>query len=186
MPLSIRREKLSLQYILQSKSNAANPTYECVSKPKYPFLFEARQHVIPTLGICLKQQMEEVGINYDTVAQSSYPSIPLWTLRKYLGNKRNTPPDLHLAMFRQLKSLFCDYTYIYSDGSEDVAAVAAAVVSEAMNRSRWLQDNKSVFSAEAYAILHAVDSIKLTAGKKVVIFSDSLACLHTIARSLVF
>ena len=49
-----------------------------------------------------------------------------------------------------------------------------------MNRSCQLPDNSSVFSAEAYAILLTIDLIKLTAGKKIVIFSDSLSCLQAI------
>ena len=32
MPLSLRRDKLSLQYILKFKSNPSNPTYDCVFK----------------------------------------------------------------------------------------------------------------------------------------------------------
>lgn len=188
MPLSLRREKLSLQYILKLKSNPANPTYDCVFKPKYPLLFEARQHVIPTLGIRLKQQMEDVGINYNTVAQFSYPAVPLWTLSSAvfvydmqdLGRKDDTQPDVYISKYRELKSVFCDYTRIYTDGSKDGAAVAAAAVSQTMNRSCRLPDNSSIFSAEACAILLAVDIIKSTADNKFAIFSDSLSCLQAI------
>ena len=81
MPLSLRREKLALQYILKLKSNPANPTYDCVFKPKYSILFEIKPHVIPTLGLRLKDQMEETGIRFDGIAKFSFPPYPLWCLR---------------------------------------------------------------------------------------------------------
>ena len=92
----------------------------------------------------------------------------------------DTPPDWYLARYRQLKSLFRGYIYISTDGSKDGAAVAAAAVSHAMNRSCRLSDNSSVFSAEAYAFLLAVDIIKLTACKHILILFDSLSCLQAI------
>jgi Reverse transcriptase (RNA-dependent DNA polymerase) len=33
MPLNLRREKLTLQYVLKLESNSANPTYKCILKP---------------------------------------------------------------------------------------------------------------------------------------------------------
>jgi ribonuclease HI len=76
--------------------------------------------------------------------------------------------------------VFCDYTRIYTDGSKDGAAVAAAAVSQTMNRSCRLPNNSSIFSAEASAILLAVDIIKSTTDNKFAIFSDSLSCLQAI------
>ncbi|HSN22706.1 MAG TPA: ribonuclease H family protein, partial [Methylomicrobium sp.] len=74
-----------------------------------------------------------------------------------------------------------NHRYIaYTDGSKDGAAVAAAAVSQSMYRSCRLPDNSSIFSAEACAILLAVDIIKLTAVKKFAIFCDSLSCLQAI------
>jgi ribonuclease HI len=132
--------------------------------------------------------MEDVGINFDTVAQFSYPGIPVWTVSSAvfvydmqdLGKKDDTQPDVYISKYRELKSVFCDYTHIYTDGSKDGAAVAAAAVSRNMNRSCRLPDNSSIFSAEAYAILLAVDIIKLTAVNKCAIFCDSLSCLQAI------
>ena len=119
---------------------------------------------------------------------STYPAIPLWTLSsavfvydmQELGKKDETQPDVYISKYRELKSVFSDYTHIYTDGSKDGAAVAAAAVSQSMNRSCRLPDNSSILSAEAYAILLAVDIIKLAAAKKCAIFCDSLSCLQAI------
>ena len=108
MPLSLRRDKLSLQYILKLKSNPANPTYDCVFKPKYPLLFEARQHVIPTLGIRLGQQMEDVGINFDTVAHVDFEFCCICLRHARSWQKDDTQPDVYISKYRELKSVFCD------------------------------------------------------------------------------
>ena len=81
MPINLRRDKLALQYILKLKSNPANPTYDCVFKPKCSILFEIKPHVIPTLGLRLKEQMEETGIHFEGIAKFSFPPYPLWCVR---------------------------------------------------------------------------------------------------------
>jgi len=192
MPLSLRRDKLALQYIIKLKSNPANPTYDSVFNPKYPLLFDSRPHIIPTLGLRLKQQLDETAIQLNNIARFSYPTTPLWALRTAIfvydihdiGKKADTQPDLYIAKYHELQSILCDYTKIFTDGSKDGSLVVAAAVSTATNLSCRLPDNSSIFSAEAYAILLATDIIKSSIGTKFVIFSDSLSCLQAIQNRL--
>lgn len=192
MPLSLRRDKLALQYITKLKSNDANPTYDCVFNPKYQLQFDSRPHIIPTLGLRLKEKLDETGIQLHTIARFSYPTIPLWTIRSAIfvydlhniGKKADTQPDLYIAKYHELQSILSDYTKIFTDGSKDGSLVAAAAVSIATNLSSRLPDNASIFSAEAYAILLATDIIKSSAGSNFVIFSDSLSCLQAIQNRL--
>ena len=151
MPLSLRRDKLALQYIIKLKSNPANPTYDSVFNPKYPLLFDSRPHIIPTLGLRLKQQLDETAIQLNNIARFSYPTTPLWALRTAIfvydihdiGKKADTQPDLYIAKYHELQSILCDYTKIFTDGSKDGSLVAAAAVSTATNLSCRLPDNRS-------------------------------------------
>ena len=49
MPLSLRREKLCLQYVMKLKSNPNNPAYNCVFNPDFKIHFQSQPQVIPTL-----------------------------------------------------------------------------------------------------------------------------------------
>jgi hypothetical protein len=46
MPLSLRRQQLSLQYMLKLKSNRSNPAHKCVFEPDCKVLFDVKPTVI--------------------------------------------------------------------------------------------------------------------------------------------
>jgi ribonuclease HI len=133
--------------------------------------------------------MSDAGIPFGDVAKFAFPTTPLWTMRSAtfiyelhkVGKKADTQPDLFLSKYRELVSTLNGYTRLFTDGSKDGAAVAAAAVAGAQSRSCRLPDNSSIFSAEAHAILLATDLIKSNnSNTKFVIFSDSLSCLQAI------
>ena len=49
-PLSIRRNRLAIQYAVKIKSNSTNPTHQSIFDPKYSTLFENRPKTIPPLS----------------------------------------------------------------------------------------------------------------------------------------
>ena len=51
LPTGMRREKLDLQYVVKLASNPNNPSYDCVIRSGFKVLFDAKPHIIPTLGI---------------------------------------------------------------------------------------------------------------------------------------
>ena len=77
LPLILRREKLTLQYITKLKSSPDNPAYTCVFEPKYTLLFEAKPFVIPTLGVRVKDLLSDTGIRFECVEKSSLTCPPL-------------------------------------------------------------------------------------------------------------
>ena len=52
-PLSLRREKLALQYYTKLQSCPSNPAFECTFDPKYKEMFARKESAIPTFGIRL-------------------------------------------------------------------------------------------------------------------------------------
>ena len=48
-PLSLRREKLALQYYTKLQSCPSNPAFECTIDPKYKELFARKESAIPSL-----------------------------------------------------------------------------------------------------------------------------------------
>jgi hypothetical protein len=67
-----------------------------------------------------------------------------------------------------------------TDGSKEDAAVAAAAVAESAVLVKRLSDHSSIFSAEARAILLALDGALQSANDRFVMLSNLLACLHAI------
>jgi ribonuclease HI len=187
-PLSLRRDKLALQYILKLKSNPKNPAYGCVFKPNFKTLFEAKPNAIPTLGLRLAQHIQDCGINLDNLCKYSISPTPPWTLQSatfiyelhYLGKKDDTPPTMFQAKLNELLSVFDGYNRIFTDGSKNGAAVAAAAVCNGNIRSLRLPDHASIYSAEARAILLALNFVQQSHSTKHIILSDSLSCLQSI------
>jgi len=188
LPLALRRDKLSLQYITKLASTPNNPAYDCVFKSNFKVLFESKPGLTPTLGIRMNQSLLDTGINLNCIAKSSLPTIPPWTIKTpifiytlhTIGNKADTPPHGFHAKFNELLSVFEDYMHIYTDGSKDGATVGAAAVTKGQIMVRRLPDHASIFSAEAQAILLALDIANQSAQTKVLIMSDSLSCLQSI------
>ena len=67
-PLYNRRLKLSMQYALKLKSNPSNPTYETVFEPQYKTLFENKPNMIPSFGIRISSEFENMNLDLDNIA----------------------------------------------------------------------------------------------------------------------
>ena len=71
LPLELRRQQLSLQYIAKLRSKPSNPTFSCVFGTAFNRLFEARPRITPTLGIRMHQRVLDLGINLNIALQES-------------------------------------------------------------------------------------------------------------------
>ena len=185
--LADRRIKLALQYITKLKSNPSNPAYNCVFSPEYQQLYASKPKAIPPLGIRLQQHVEESDIDLTTIAEYGLLATPPWQLVKPRVNlslsthkKSNTNQLIFLQAFNELRDFYSDYKAIYTDGSKDGITVAAATVTPSTTYASRLHDGSSIFTAEAKAILKAIQHIKNSTPNDYIIFSDSLSCLQAI------
>ena len=64
-----RRLKLSMQYALKLKSIPPNPTYETVFEPQYKTLFENKPYMIPSFGIRISSEFENMNLDLDNIAE---------------------------------------------------------------------------------------------------------------------
>ena len=91
-----RRLKLSMQYALKLKSNPSNPTYETVFEPQYKTLFENKPNMIPSFGIRISSEFENMNLDLDNIADFKISDVPPWTFSQ--------PRVLfHCTMTRNLK-----------------------------------------------------------------------------------
>jgi len=193
-PLSLRRRRLAMNYVLKLRSNPANPCYKCVFKPKFLDKYRNKPNEIPPLGIRVLTDLEQCGINVENVSDDPMCfDFPPWTL---------TSPsiNLNLTVFRKdsvdpvvLKQRFLEeiegydgYDQIYTDGSKKEERVAAAVVSKVgKNYEKHkirINDFSSIYTAELVAIYMALTRARKSRSRSFLILSDSLSSLQALAN----
>jgi hypothetical protein len=168
LPLTLRWQKLALQYVVKLKSNPNNPVYASVFQPNFKPLFEAKPNAIPTLGLRIQQSLTDSSLDLSCIAQFSLPTTPPWLLQQAhfdftlynLGSKSNILPDHYLSSYKELVSTYQGYKKIFTDGSKQGSAVSAAAVTKWKVLVKRLPNHSSVFSAEATAIVLAVKIIE--------------------------
>jgi len=82
--------------------------------------------------------------------------------------------------FYELCYEFKNYYRIFTDASKEGNRVAAAVVHRDNTKCVRLPDTASIFRAESYALVLAIDVVRCSKEKKIVIFSDSMSSLQSI------
>ena len=75
--LSLRRLRLSMNYVLKLYSISENPAYDCVVNPKFLSHFEAQPHITPTLGIRLQPHFQAAGIDVEGISTDSLLTLSL-------------------------------------------------------------------------------------------------------------
>ena len=115
------------------------------------------------------------------------PSTPIWSmptpsafLQLSAFPKSQYNPLFFLTKFHELTRHFHNYSFIYTDGSTQGGDSAAAAVCPGLNLSTKLPEGASIFSAEAKAIILALNYIELSFQPRFVIFSDSFSVLTAI------
>ena len=183
-PLSLRREKLALQYYTKLQSCPSNPAFECTIYPKYQELFARKESAIPTFGIRIKDVLENSDFSNDNIHQTIISEIPPWTLHRPRVNlelsslsKKDTPSPVFIQKFNEIKNEHSYCTPIYTDGSKDNDRVGCGTIIDNSYFKQRLPSNASIFTAEVTAIDLALDAITESDDDHFIIFSDSLSVL---------
>ena len=184
--LGARRAKLSLQYASKIKSLPNHPAHNAVFDNTYMKLFDARPSAIPTFGLRIKQFLTASNIDFSDILETpSYFISPPWCIKppKIVLDlvhlkKDQTYASLYHQLFMEIRDRYRDYIPVYTDDSRDGNAVACATVSPSNTViSTRLPDSASVFTAEVWAIIKALEEIKNSTASKYIVFTDSLSCL---------
>ena len=83
-------------------------------------------------------------------------------------------------LLNELCDQFSDYYRIFTDGSKVGDKVAAAVVHKHNCKSVRLPNNISIFRAELYALVLAIEVVRRLKEQNFIIFSDSKSSLEAI------
>ena len=157
-PLSLRREKLALQYYKKLQSCPCNPAFECTINPKYQECFARKESAIPTSGIRIQSVLDDSNIE-NNVNETIIFEVSPWNLHHPKVNldlsdlsKKDTPAPLFIQKFYKIKD---DHSYcipVYTDGSKDNDKVGCGAIINNLSIKQRLPSNASIVTAEFTAI----------------------------------
>ena len=178
--LSARRAKLSLQYASKIKSLPKHPAHNAVFDNKYMKLFDARPNAIRTFGLRIKQFLTASNIELSDILEIPWCIKPRKIVLDLVHLKKDRiDASIYQQLFMEIRDRYRDYIPVYTDGSRDGNSVACATVFP-LNTviSIRLPDSASVFTAEVWAIIKALEQIKDSNASKYIVFTDSLFKHH--------
>ena len=159
------------------------------SFPQCVDLFARKPRVIPTFGIHIKESLEELDFDPDIIAKFEFSETLPWTYPTAMVNltlsyakKDQTDPSKYLSLHNEVKDVFRDYDFIYTDGSvSDDKAAAAAVIDNYSSIER-LPDKSAIFSVYLHSLYLAPDRVEMADDdeRNFIIFYDSKSALHAI------
>ena len=89
--------------------------------------------------------------------------------------------SVYQQLFREIRDRYRDHIPVYTHGSWDRNSVAYATVFPSNTIiSMILPDSASIFTAEVWAIIKALEEIKYSGASKYIVFTDSLSCLQAL------
>ena len=92
--------------------------------------------------------------------------------------KDRTDAFVYQQLFMEICDRYSDYIPVYTDGSQDGNSVACATVFPSDTViSKRLPDSTTIFTADVWAIIKALEQIKDSVASKYIIFTDSLSCM---------
>jgi len=149
--------------------------------------FQNKPNQIPSLGIRISSDLHAVGFRTKSIAQSTTIATPPWLLsrpvvdlRLRCSDKDITPPEIFKNRFYELCHSYSNYYRIYTDGSKSDHRVGAAVVHRNKTRCVRLPNTASIFVADLYALVLAIDVVRRSK-ENFVISSDSMSSLQAIS-----
>ena len=186
-PLSLRRNKLSSQYIFRLSGCKTNPAYGCVFNLKSKRQFLNKPTQTAPLGMRMADDLRKIGFRYRNCLTCTTSSTAPWLLRRPRINfdllafdKNNCCPEILRSLFAFIRCDLGEHIEIYTDGSKAEEVVGCAAACDDYVQSVRLPKQCNIFTAELHAIKLALDIIRRSSKRSFVIYSDSLSSLQAI------
>lgn len=189
--LQRRRFYASALYALRLRGYPQHPALPSVQNTRFRQLFINKPSVVPPFSLRISQEMEHYHFTqYSLSVVEAGKCPPPWqvplpyddSLTKL--NKRDTSAVVLQQEFETLKEGFGTHLELYTDGSKNDTGVACAMVTESVTQSYRLDKVASVFTAEVYGVILALNYILQHRVSSSVIYTDSLSCLRAVCSPL--
>ena len=176
--LGARLAKPYLQYVSKIKSLPKHPAHNVVFENRYMKLFDERPNAIRTFGLRIKQFLTASNIDFsDRLETPSYFVLPPWCIKPpkivldlVHMKKDRTDASVYQQVFVEIRERYRDHIPVYTDCSRDGNYVACTI---AFPSNTVI--SASIFTAEIWAIIKALEEIKYSVASKYIVFTDSLS-----------
>ena len=142
---------------------------------------------IQPLGLRVSPHLQGLGVELDNVAFNYVSDTPPWELERpniilelAASRKSDTPPITYSDQYLTIRNRFPRHIPFYTDGSKDTERVSVAAVLINHSYDHRIQNHSSIFTAEARAILLALECIEHSNRKRFLIFTNSMSCLQAL------
>ncbi|GFT48302.1 RNase H domain-containing protein [Trichonephila clavipes] len=182
LPLDLQRRKLSLAYYFKILSE--QNVYMSTSMKR---LYDARPSNIWPFMDRMKLHISELDLPNVHIQQRNLFLFQPWNTPRFhyinpfaTYSKSTVAPVVFQRVFAYHRGQYSSYSTIYTDGSKRADYVGFGVVIEDIMHGYKLDTSCSVFSAEAVAIYHALQSIDSNMLRKYCIYTDSMSVLEAL------
>ena len=184
-PLEIRRDLICCKQFKSCLNSNNTPLKNIVKKlSKQNKILRIIPSISRTFLYCTELEIPL------TPSKQTLRTNPPWSFKKELINKslhkytkQDTPIETYQVLFNEMKNVYKDTQFIYTDGSKKELKIGYSVIREdSVIKVSHLPIYSTVFSAEIIAIHEAIN-YSISQKKKTVIFTDSLSAIHAIENT---
>ncbi|WP_230209622.1 hypothetical protein [Solemya velum gill symbiont] len=187
-PNGRRRTKLLLDYATKMTAYPFNSAYDCVFHAQHKNLYEQYQRFISSFEVRTIPHFEAAEIPSTYILPNKPSNKPPWSLKipsilytTHNKSESTTHPLALQLLFAEIRHNYSNHQPIYTDGSENQEKVSAAMYAPPSVDTVRPPNNSSIFSAELYALLLALQRIQSHKSSKFIVFTDSLPSLHSLS-----
>ena len=188
-PLRLRRMDLTLRYCMKVNCRENHPCHDLLTN-RFALHAVDKSYMQRISGFPLHERMtfmcNELQFRIPADVVSKQLSIAPWRVkhcmvRKLVQMKGGSTNDIHIqSVFHDLRNRFPSSAFIFTDGSKSPTGVGCAFVHGVIRCRFRLPDQCSVFTAEAFAVLRALQYIDTNVIQRPVVCSDSLSVMMAI------
>lgn len=185
--LERRRLFLSVQYSLRIRSSPNNPVHSIIQNIQYERTFQNRPSITKPFALRIKTLTEQHNFEAPGPFVELQQPLAPWknnnincnlSLTKY--NKKVVSADVIRQEFLEMHASYENCHSLFTDGTKTSDYVGCAFVSESIQCVRRINRDATVFTAELYGLIMAVEHILKHKFLKTVVFSDSLSALRAL------
>jgi ribonuclease HI/exonuclease III len=186
-PLELHRMYHVLRYYTKLSSLVRHPAHSLVVRPVHRDLYDRRGRCTRPLGIRTFELLEALDADHPTVCRVRFSLRPPWTLvhprvdlSLSLLRKAETSFIEFQQRFLEMQTKYPNFVSIFTDGSKSAESVGCAFVVNGESHEFCLNSKASIFTAELYAILQALDFSIVQNFQRILVCTDSLSVLQSL------
>ena len=186
LPLDLHRQKAILRYWIRLQRLPNSLALQVARNSGFSRYYELHPKSPQPYGFRVKKLLSDVDLPRNGVLPFKFSVTPPWKLphitfcKYFTGIKKQMCEGEIRSVFLEHIQVHENSTWIFTDGSKSSAGVGYGVFSRDFYCKGALPIFTSIFTAELFAILKAIEKIVASDGINYTVFSDSKSALQSL------